>query len=104
MFEVTASAYRNGVIDKGMAVFGDAVERAMEQTGRGIGDFVNRLDEASEKTVMRLDRVLERSGPLLRLAASDRVMALASRLLDVAMVRRLGVAVITKMLVKATNA
>lgn len=104
LFEVTASAYRNGVIDKGMALFGDAVDGVIKETGCEIGDLVNKMDEASEKTVMRMDTLLAWSGPMIRLAASDRLMALTSRLLDMAIVRRLGVAVLTRMLVKAVAA
>ena len=104
LFEVTASAYRNGVIDKGMALFGDVVDGVIEETGCEIGDLVNKMDEASEKTVMRMDTLLGWSGPVIRLAASDRLMALTSRLLDVAFVRRLGVAVLTRILVKAVTA
>lgn len=104
LFEVTASAYRNGVIDKGMALFGDAVDGVIKETGCEIGDMVNKMDEASEKTVMRMDTLLAWSGPMIRLAASDRLMALTSRLLDMAIVRRLGVAVLTRMLVKAVTA
>jgi len=104
LFEVTASAYRNGVIDKGMALFGDAVDGVMKETGCEMDDLVNKMDEASEKTVMRMDALLAWSGPMIRIAASDRLMALTSRLLDVAILRRLGVAVLTRMLVKAVTA
>ncbi len=104
LFEVTASAYRNGLIDKGMALFGDAVDGVMEKTGCEIGDMVNKMDEASEKTVMRMDFMLAHSGPMLRLAANDRMMALVSRLLDIAVVRKLSVAVLTKILAKAVTA
>ncbi len=104
LFEVTASAYRSGVIDKGMALFGDVVDGVMKETGCEIGDLVNKIDEASEKTVMRMDALLAWSGPAIRLAASDHLMALTSRLLDVAIVRRLGVAALTRMLVKAVTA
>ncbi len=104
LFEVTASAYRNGVIDKSMALLGDAVDGAMEQTGCEIGDLVNKLDMASEKAVMRMDTLLAYSGPVIRLAASDRLMALVSRMLDVALVRRLTLAMMTKVLAKAVAA
>lgn len=104
VFEVTASAYRNGVLDKGMVIFGDALQGVMEKTDCKLGDLVNMMDEASERTVMALDALLARSGPLLRVAANDRLMALTSRLLDVAAVRRAGVAVLTWMLVKVATA
>ena len=103
VFEVTASAYRNGVIDRGMALFGDALDGAMNETGCEMGDLVNKMDEAGERTVMRIDALLARSGPLLRLAASDRLMAVVSRLLNVEAVRRVGVAVLTKMLVRVVS-
>lgn len=104
VFEVTASAYRNGVIDRGMALFGDALDGAINETGCEMGDLVNKMDEAGERTVMRIDALLARSGPLLRLAASDRLMALVSRLLNVEAVRRVGVTVLTKMLVRVVTA
>ena len=103
LFEVTASAYRNGVIDRGMALFGDALDGAMNETGCEMGDLVNKMDEAGERTVMRIDALLARSGPLLRLAASDRLMAVVSRLLNVEAVRRVGVTVLTKMLVRVVS-
>ena len=104
VFAVTASAYRSGVLDRGMALFGDALDGAMDETGCEMDDLVNKMDAASERTVMKIDALLARSGPLLRLAASDRLMALACRLLDVAAVRRAGVAVLRKMLVRAVTA
>jgi hypothetical protein len=104
VFAVTASAYRNGVLDQGMALFGDAIDAAMERTGCEMGDLVNKVDEASARTVMRLDALLARSGPLLKVAASDRLMGLVSRLLGIAAVRRAGVAMLRDMLVRAVTA
>lgn len=101
LFEVTASAYRNGLLDKGMALFGDAIDGVIEKTGCEIGDLVNMLDMATEKTVMRVDAMLAHSKPMLKLAANDRLNALFSRMLDVAAVRKLSVAMLTKILTKA---
>lgn len=103
LFEVTASAYRNGVIDKGMALLGDAVDGVMKETGCEMGDLVNKMDMATEKTVMRMDFMLAHSGLMLRLAANDHLMVLTSRLLDIAAVRKLSVAVLTKILAKAVT-
>lgn len=104
VFWVTESAYRNGVLDRGMALFGDALDATMDETGCEMGDLVNMMDEASEGTVTNLDTMLGRSGLLLRIAASDRLMALASRLLDVAVVRRAGVRLLTRVLVRMVTA
>jgi hypothetical protein len=104
VFAVTASAYRNGVMDRGMALFGDALDSAMSETGCELGDLVNRMDEAGARTVMRIDGLLARSGPLLRVAANDRLMALVSRLLDISAVRRAGVAVLRRLLVRVVTA
>jgi hypothetical protein len=103
VFEVMASAYRHDVLDKYMSLSGDAIEGAVECTGLSIGDLVNKMDEADERTVMRIDALLARSGPVLRLAANDRLMAAVSRILDVGAVRRAMVAVMRRSIVKAVS-
>jgi ethanolamine utilization protein EutP (predicted NTPase) len=104
LFEVTVSAYRTGLIDKGMALLGDALDEVMRQTGCEIGDLVNKLDMATEKAVMQVDTLLAHSGPMLKLAANDRLNSLASRMLDVAAVRKLGVIMLTKILARVVTA
>jgi hypothetical protein len=104
VFDVMASAYRNDVLDKSLSIMGEAIDGAMQDSGLGIGDLVNKMDEAQERTVMKLNNLLARSGPLLRLAASDRLMAAVSRLLDVKLVRKTGARVMRRMLVKAVTA
>jgi len=104
VFEVMASAYRHDVLDKGMSIMGDAIDGAMLDTGLKIGDLVNKMDEAQERTVMKLNNLLARSGLLLQLAASDRLMAAVSRLLDVKVVRKTAATVMHRMLVKAVAA
>jgi len=103
VFEVMASAYRHDVLDKYMSLSGDAIEGAVQTTGLSIGDLVNRMDEADERTVMKIDALLARSGPVLRLAANDRLMAAVSRILDVKAVRRAMVAAMRKSIVKAVS-
>ena len=89
MFKVMQCAYRNGVLDKFLAIQGQAMEGVMAETGMNMGDLLNRLDEASEETVQKIDRLLDRAGPLVKYANNDRLMGLASRLLDSGAVRRL---------------
>jgi hypothetical protein len=82
-------AYRNGVLDKFMVIQGRAMEGVMADTGMNMGDLLNRLDEAEESTVQKIDRLLDRAGPLMKHLDSDTLMRLASRLLDIGLVQRL---------------
>ena len=89
VFRVMQCAYRNGVLDKFMVLQGEALEGVMADTGMNMGDLLNRLDEADEATVMKMDRLLDRAGPFLKYLDSDRLMRFASRLLDFSAVRKL---------------
>jgi hypothetical protein len=101
VFNVMACAYRHDVIDKYMSITGEAIDAVMRDTELKIGDLVNRMDEAQEQTVMKLDGLLARSGPLLKLAANDRVMTTLSRILDLKTVRRMMVVVMRRVLTRA---
>ncbi len=92
VFRVMQCAYRNGVLDKFMVIQGEAMEGVMADTGMNMGDLLNRLDEAEEATVMKIDRLLDRAGPLMKYLDSDALMKLASRLLDLALVKKLMIA------------
>ena len=92
VFKVMRCAWRNGVLDKFMVIQGEALEGVMADTGMNMGDLLNRLDEARPETVARIDRLLDRAGPLMRYLDSDRLMGTVSRLLDLAPVRRMMVA------------
>lgn len=85
-------AWRNGVLDRFMAIQGEALEGVMADTGLNMGDLLNRLDEAKQETVDKVDRLLDRAGPLMKYLDSDRLMGLAARLLDFAPVKRAMVA------------
>lgn len=87
VFRVMHCAYRNGVLDKIMSIQGRALELVMEETGADMGDLLNRLDEASEETVMKVDGFLDRAGPFLRCLHNDGLMRLVGRLLSVSSVR-----------------
>ena len=92
VFRVMQCAYRNGVLDKFMVIQGQAREGVMADTGMNMGDLLNRLDEAEEATVMKIDKLLDRAGPLMKYLDNDVLMRFASRLLDLALVRKLMVA------------
>ncbi|MBN2025215.1 MAG: hypothetical protein JW854_00430 [Actinobacteria bacterium] len=89
VFNVMQCAYRNGVLDKFMVIQGEALEGVIAETGMNMGDLLNRLDEADEATVMKIDRLLDRAGPLMKYLDSDGLMKLASRLLDIALVKKM---------------
>ena len=89
VFKVMQCAYRNGVLDKFMVIQGEALEGVIAETGMNMGDLLNRLDEAEEATVMKIDRLLDKAGPLMKYLDNDRLMKFASRLLDIALVKKL---------------
>ena len=89
VFRVMQCAYRNGVLDKFMVIQGEALEGVMADTGMNMGDLLNRLDEADEATVMKIDRLLDRASPFLKYLDNDHLMRFASRLLGIAAVKRL---------------
>jgi hypothetical protein len=89
VFKVMQCAYRNGVLDKFMVIQGEALEGVMAETGMNMGDLLNRLDEAEEATVIKIDRLLDKAGPLMKYLDNDRLMKFASRLLDIALVKKL---------------
>ncbi len=88
VFKVMQCAYRNGVLDKFMVIQGEALEGVMAATGQNMGDLLNRLDEAKEETVQKIDRLLDKAGPLMKYLDNDRLMRLASRLLDIPLVKK----------------
>ncbi len=104
VFEVMACAWRHDVLDKFMSVLGDAIDLVMRDTGLMIGDLVNKLDEAEEATIVKLNALIARSGFALRVMANDRVMAAVSRMLDAGPVRKAAVSMLRRMLVRALTA
>lgn len=103
VFRVMQCAYRNGVLDKFMVIQGEALEGVMADTGMNMGDLLNRLDEADEATVMKIDRLLDRAGPFIKYLDNDRLMRFASRLLGVAAVRKLVVKNIRTTMARAAS-
>jgi hypothetical protein len=103
VFKVMQCAYRNGVLDKFMVIQGRAMEGVMADTGMNMGDLLNRLDEAEESTVQKIDRLLDRAGPLMKYLDSDTLMRVASRLLDIGLVQRLVAANMRAMMGRAAT-
>lgn len=87
VFWVLQCAYRNGVLDKFMSIQGRVLEMVMEETGADMGDLLNRMDEAKEETVMKVDRILDRAGPFFKYLNNDRLMRLADKLFSSGMVQ-----------------
>lgn len=101
VYQVMQCAYRNGVLAKVTAIQGEALVAVMGETDLNMGDILNRLDEAKEETVQRIDKLLARTGPLLKYANSERLMRVVSRLLDVPMMKRMMVTNIKKTTLRA---
>jgi hypothetical protein len=92
VFNAMQCAYRHGVMDKFSVIQGEALVAVMEESGWNMGDLLNRLDGAEEKTVMKIDRLLNRVGPLVKYANNDHLMKFLSRLLDIGVVKRMAIA------------
>lgn len=103
VFRVMQCAYRNGVLDKFMVIQGEAMEGVMADTGMNMGDLLNRLDEAEEATVMKIDKLLDRAGPVMKYLDSDALMRFASRLLNLELVKKLMVKNMRAMMAKVAT-
>ncbi|MHB8895911.1 MAG: hypothetical protein ACYC99_12160 [Candidatus Geothermincolia bacterium] len=103
VFAVMAAAYRHGVLDKTMSMFGEALGVVMTETSINTGDLVNMLDEAQESSVLKVERLLARSKLLLKLAAHDSVMAFASRALESPAVKLIALRVTSAMLLRGID-
>jgi hypothetical protein len=100
VFDVMQCAYRNGVLDKFMVIQGEALDAVMEQSGWNMGDLLNRMDETEEKTIVKIDRLLDLAGPLVKFANNDTLMKLSSKMLDVGLVKKIMIANMKKMILK----
>lgn len=87
-FKFMRCMYRNGVLDKFSAIQGEAMDEVMAAARLNVGDLMNRMDQASEQSIARIDKMLGMMGPLFKHMANDRLMRLISNLLDVSIVRR----------------
>ncbi len=103
MYEVMACAYRQGVTDRFMPIFGEALQGVMVETGMNLEDLLNRMDEAQVSTLEKLDERLERMGAISRFAANQRLMRATSRLLDLPWIRKAAVRGLQAFLVRAAT-
>lgn len=87
-FKFMRCMYRNGVLDRFSAIQGEVMVEVMVEAGLNMGDLSNNMDQASEQSVARIDRMLGMMGPAFRHLANDRLMRLIARLLDIPVVRR----------------
>ncbi len=87
-FEFMRCMYRSGLLDRFSAIQGQVMAEVMAEAGLNMGDMSNNLDNASEQSVAKIDRMLGMMGPAFRYLADDRLMRLIARLLDVPFVRR----------------
>lgn len=99
-FDLMRCMYRNGLLDRLSAIQGEALGEVMDETGINLGEIMNRLDQASDKSVAAVDRALGYSGSMPRYLTNDRLMRLASGLIDVPWVRRLAVKNMKRALLK----
>jgi hypothetical protein len=95
VFKIAEIAYREGVVDKALPLTGEAMTIAKQKTGFALTEMMEAMNEAEDRSVELLDKLLGFSGPLLALAGREfllvPLMGLASRLLDFAVVQRLAV-------------
>ena len=89
LFKFLEVAYRHGVLDELMPLVGESLDRVQSAAGQNMDDLLNKLDGAGSESIVRVDRLLALSPPLLLLASNDLVMSLLSRMLSLAPVRRM---------------
>ena len=87
-FRFMRCMYRSGLLDRVSAIQGEAMAEVMAEAGLNMGDMSNNLDQASEQSVAKIDRMLGMFGPVLGHLANDWLMRLIAGLLDVPLVRR----------------
>ncbi len=102
VFKIAEIAYREGVVDKALPLTGEAMKIAKEKTGFGIIDMMEGVNEAEDRSVELVDKLLGYSGPVLALLGQEFLLAplmgVASRLLDFAVVQRVTVWVLARTL------
>jgi hypothetical protein len=100
VFEVMQCAYRHGVLQKFTVAQGEALQAVIKESGWNLGDLLNLLNETKEETVTKIERLLNRLGPIIKYANNDRMMALTSKLLDLGTVKKMMVANMKKGILK----
>jgi hypothetical protein len=82
---------------------GEALYLLMLESGMYMGNLLDMLDEAGEGTLLKVDKMLSRTGLIIRIIDNDLLMRLAARLLDYRRVRAATVNLIYRVLSKAVS-
>ena len=88
IYKLLALFYRYGALDKILPVAGEAITRLEEERGITLARVLNGMNEVKPATIGKMERYLARFGFLLNFLAFDAVAMVLSRLLDIALVRR----------------
>ncbi len=88
-YEAMECAYRNGVMEKAAKIMTTAMQEVMEKNNLSLYEFINKMDEMQEEKLLKMEKLLQHSNLLFRLATSNILMKIISRLLDFRLVKRI---------------
>jgi hypothetical protein len=91
MFSVMEKAYRTGLFDKMNVIMGEALGEVISKHGLNMEVLINHMDDAKEETVMKMDKALNNSTFMLKLAGNEKMMVMMSKLMDSALVHKIAV-------------
>jgi hypothetical protein len=100
MYKFMETSYRLGVLDKILTIQGQALDEVVAEKNLSMADFLERMDEASERTVVKIDKMLDKSKLPLKIASNEWMMRLTSRILDYPSVKRLLINITKRYLLK----
>jgi hypothetical protein len=103
MYKFMEASYRLGVLDKIMTIEGQALDEVVTEKHLSMADFLEKMDEASEETVAKIDKVLNKSDFFLKIVSNKWMMRLTSKLLDFPFVKRLLINITKRYLLKTIN-
>ncbi|MBU4175210.1 MAG: hypothetical protein KKB90_13505 [Actinobacteria bacterium] len=89
IYKLLEMFYRHGALDKVLPVAAEAITRLEDEKAISLARILNGMNEVGPATIGKMERYLARFGFLLNFLAFDIVAAVFSRLLDVALVRRM---------------
>jgi hypothetical protein len=93
--------YKYGLLDEVGSIVGDALEAVMLEQHLDMEDVLNRLDGTDERTIERINDLLERRANLFfKLAANETMTRLQAALMRVPFVRRGALRVVSAFLKK----
>ncbi len=86
-----------------MPILNSTVRRVAEKTGKRTDELLDLVDIAKEPSIERAEKLLLRSGTLLKIASSERFMGFVSRLLDLSFAKRAAEAALVWYLTRAAT-